>query len=118
VALNDLAMSAVAQALVQGRTVPTFGNATCQDPQVLSAWVEATGDLAALVARGRQLAEVALAATARLDADQLSTAVPCRLFHDGELVLDARMPWGRLAAETQASVHLPAHTGQLRDLRA
>ena len=117
VALNDLAMTAVAQALVHGRTDPAFGNVTCQDPQVLTDWVAATGDLAALVARGRALAEVAMAATARLDPDQLATAVPCRLFHDGELVLDGPMPWGRLAAETQASVHLPAHTGQLRDLR-
>ncbi len=118
VALNDLAMTAVAQALVQGRSVPTFGNVTCQDPQVLTAWVEATGDLPALVARGRELAGVALAATARLDPDQLGTAVPCRLFHDGALVLDQPMPWGPFVAETQASVHLPAHTGQLRDLRA
>ena len=66
VAVNDLAMTAVAQALVQGRTDPTFGNTVCQDPQVLSAWVAATGDLPALVARGRGLAEVAMAATARL----------------------------------------------------
>jgi hypothetical protein len=69
------------------------------------------------VARGRELAETVMAVTARLDPDQLGTAVACRLFHDGELVLDAAMPWGRLAADTQASVHLPAHTGQLRDLR-
>ena len=60
---------------------------------------------------------MSMAATARLDPDQLATPVACRLFHDGELVLDAPMPWGRLAVETQASVHLPAHTGQLRDLR-
>ncbi len=118
VALNDLAMTAVAQALVQGRTVPTFGNVVCQDPQVLTDWAAATGDLESLVARGRQLAEVVMAATARLDPDQLGTAVPCRLFHDGELVLDQPMPWGPFVAETQASVHLPAHTGQLRDLRA
>jgi hypothetical protein len=32
-------------------------------------------------------------------------------------VLDDAMPWARLAAATQGSVHLPAHTGQLRDLR-
>ena len=118
VALSDLAMTAVAHALVEGRTVPTFGNTVCQDPQVLSAWVEAAGDLPALVARGRELAEVAMAATARLDPDQLATPVPCRLFHDGGLVLDRPMPWGPFVAETQASVHLPAHTGQLRDLRA
>jgi hypothetical protein len=118
VALNDLATTAVAHALVHSRTDVGFGNTTCQDPQVLADWVAATGDLAALVARGRALATVALAAVGRLDPDQLATEVPCRLFHDGELVLDAPMPWGRLALDTQASVHLPAHTGQLRDLRA
>jgi uncharacterized protein YndB with AHSA1/START domain len=117
VALNDLAMTAVAQALVHGRTDLTFGNTTCQDPQVLADWVATAGDLTALVARGRELAAVSMVATARLDPEQLATPVACRLFHDGELVLDAPMPWGRLAAETQASVHLPAHTGQLRDLR-
>ena len=41
VALNDLAMTAVAQALVQGRTDLAFGNTTCQDPQVLTDWVAA-----------------------------------------------------------------------------
>ena len=56
VALNDLAMTAVAQALVHGRTDLAFGNVTCQDPQVLTDWVAATGDLTALVARGRELA--------------------------------------------------------------
>ena len=118
VALNDLAMTAVAHGLVHGRTDLTFGNLTCQDPVVLADWVAATGDLAALVARGRELAQVAIAATARLDPDQLAREVPCRLVHDGELVLDEAMPWGRLAVDAQAGRHLPAHTGQLRDLRA
>jgi uncharacterized protein YndB with AHSA1/START domain len=117
VALNDLAMTAVAHALVHRRTDVEFGNTTSQDPQVLADFVAATGDLAALVARGRELAEVAMAAAARLDPAQLAVEVPCRLFHDGELVLDDRRPWGGLAVDTQARVHLPAHTGQLRDLR-
>ena len=110
-------MTATAHGLVHGRTAPVFGNITCQDPQVLTDWVASTGDLSALVARGRRLARVSMTATARLDPEQLATPVACRLLHDGELVLDAPMPWGRLAVETQASVHLPAHTGQLRDLR-
>jgi len=117
VALNDLAMTAMAHALVHGRTDLTFGNVTCQDPQVLADWVAQTGDLAALVARGRELAQTAMTATARLDPDQLATQVPCRLFHDGEVVLDDPMPWGRLALDAHAERHLPAHTGQLRDLR-
>jgi len=32
-------------------------------------------------------------------------------------VFDGSMAWRGLAADAQASVHLPAHTGQLRDLR-
>lgn len=118
VALNDLAMTAVAHALVHRRTDVEFANTTCQDPRVLGDWVAATGDLGALVARGRELAGVAMAAVARLDPEQRAAEVPCRLFHDGELVLDAARPWGALAVDTQAAVHLPAHTGQLRDLRA
>ena len=117
VALNDLAMTSVAHALVHGRTDLVFGNVTCQDPRVMADWVATTGDLSALVARGRELAEVAMASTARLDPDQLATPVHCRLFHDGELVVDERMPWGRLALDGQAGRHLPAHTGQLSDLR-
>lgn len=117
VALNDLAMTAVAHGLVHGRTDLTFGNVACQDPQVLTAWVTATGDLAALVARGRALAEASMAATARLDPEQLATEVGCRLFHDGELVLDEARPWAAVAVDAQTAVHLPAHTGQLRDLR-
>ena len=116
VALNDLAMTAVAHALVHGRTDLAFGNTTCQDPQVLTDWVASTGDLTALVAAAGGWRRVD-GRHGRLDPDQLATAVPCRLFHDGALVLDDAMPWARLAPATQDSVHLPAHTGQLRDLR-
>lgn len=117
VALNDLAMTAVAHALVQGREHLEFRNTVCQDPAVLAAEVARTPDLAARVARGRALAEVAMAAVARLDTGQRDTPVHCVLHHDGQVVLDERMPWGVLAVDVQASRHLPAHTGQLADLR-
>ena len=117
VALSDLAMTAVAQALVHGRTDLEFTNVVCQDPSVLTAFVDETGDLAALVARGREIAATTTAAVQRLGADQLATPVHCRLLHDGEVALDATLPWGSLAVDTQASRHLTAHTGQLRDLR-
>ncbi|MGL5910893.1 MAG: hypothetical protein ACRCZP_12870, partial [Phycicoccus sp.] len=118
VALNDLAMTAVAHVLVHGRTDLTFGNTTCQDPQVLAGWVGATGDLPALVARGREVAAVASAAAARLDPEQLAAEVRCHRFHDGALVLVGARPGGSIAVDAQASVHLPAHRGQLRDLRS
>jgi uncharacterized protein YndB with AHSA1/START domain len=117
VALSDLAMTAVAQALVHGRTDLEFTNVVCQDPGVLTAFVDETGDLAALVARGREIAATTTAAVQRLGADQLATPVHCRLLHDGEVALDATLSWGSLAVDTQASRHLTAHTGQLRDLR-
>ena len=117
VALSDLAMTAVAQALVQGRTDLEFTNVVCQDPEVLTAFVAETGDLAALVARGREIAATTTAALQRLGSAQLATPVHCRLLHDGEVALDATLPWGRLAVDTPASTHLTAHTGPLRDLR-
>jgi uncharacterized protein YndB with AHSA1/START domain len=117
VALNDLALTAVAHALVHRRSDVTFGNTTCQDPAVLAHHIEMTGDLAALVSRGRRLADVATAAVLRLDASQRGSVVPCRLLHDGEVVLDAALPWVDVAVETQAARHLPAHTAQLQDLR-
>ena len=117
VALNDLAMTAVAHALVDRREVLEFRNTVCQDPVVLAAEVARTPDLAARVARGRALAEVAMAAVARLDPEQRATLVHCALRHDGEVVLDERMPWGVVAIDVQAARHLPAHTGQLADLR-
>ena len=103
VALSDLAMTAVAQALVHGRTDVEFTNVVCQDPEVLTAFVAETGDLAALVARGREIAATTTAAVQRLGSAQLATPVHCRLLHDGEVALDATLPWGSLAVDTQAS---------------
>lgn len=117
VTLNDLAMTAVAHALIHTRT-PLFENVICQDRTVLAAHIERFGgDRAALVAEGRRVSAIALAALARLDEGQLAAPVHCRLRHDGQVVLDQTMPWGVVADEVQAGRHLPAHTGQLRDLR-
>lgn len=120
VALNDLAMTAVAQSLVH-RGTPEFSNRTCQDRAVLDRVVAqlggVDGDLDALIAFGRRCAAQAIAAVGRLDDDQLASEVPCRLEHDGELVLDGAMPWGRVAIELQTARHLPAHLAQLADLR-
>ena len=117
VALNDLAMTAVAQAIVQGRGELVFANEVCQDRAVLDAFVQDAGDLSQLVARARSISAVARAATARLDRSRLATPVHCRMLHDGTVVLDEPVHWGRIAVHTQATRHLPAHTGQLRDLR-
>ncbi len=117
VALNDLAMTAVAQAIVQGRGDLVFANEVCQDRAVLDAFVQDAGDLSKLVARARSISAVARAATARLDRSRLATPVHCRMLHDGTVVLDEPVHWGRISVHTQATRHLPAHTGQLRDLR-
>lgn len=117
VALNDLAMTATAHAIVHRRSDLEFGNLVCQDPAVLAAEVARSADDLERVARGRRLAEAAMAAVSRLDPDQLATPVHCVLHHDGEVALDDVLPWGRLAVDLQAARHLPAHTGQLADLR-
>lgn len=117
VALNDLALTAVTHAIVHRREGLELRNVVCQDPAVLAAEVARSADDAARVARGRALAGVVVDALARLDPEQRATPVHCVLHHDGEVVLDDVLPWERVAVATQAARHLPAHTGQLADLR-
>jgi hypothetical protein len=117
VALNDVAMAGVGRDLVFGRE-PSFDNVLCQDRGVMARLVERCGDLAGLVAFARDQARTAVQVASRLDADQAAHPVPCRLLHDGEVVLDRPMPWWQIAVVLQTARHLEAHTGQLRDLRA
>lgn len=116
VALNDIAMAAVGRDLID-RGDPHFENETCQDRAVLGAVAARCGTFAALVSFGRQQAQIAQDVVRRLDAEQLATEVPCRLLHDGEVVMDGAMPWQTVAATVQAARHLPAHVDQLRNLR-
>ena len=118
VALNDLAMTAVAHALVHRGADLEFRNVVCQDAEVLAAEIARTPDRAARIARGRALADVAMAAVSRLDPDQRGTLVHCVLHHDGRVVVDEWMPWEVVAVDVQAARHLAAHTGQLEDLRS
>ncbi len=117
VSLNDYAMIAVTQSLLYGAPI-AFENTVCQDPAVLSAHIDRYGgDLLALVQHGRRCAAILLAAVGRLGPAQRATPVACRLHHDGALVLDAERPWEEIAIAVQSTRHLPAHTGQLADLR-
>lgn len=79
--------------------------------------MHACGNLDRLIDFGRRCATQAIAAARRLDEEQRAHPVPCRLEHDGEVVLDAPMPWGQVAIEIQAARHLPAHVEQLQELR-
>ncbi|MEM8923046.1 MAG: SRPBCC domain-containing protein [Actinomycetota bacterium] len=116
VALNDLAMVGVAQALVHGNEA-RFENQVCQEPDALVRWITDCGDAKELVERGRRVARQAMAAVRRLSAEQRATLVHCRMTHDGQVVLDDTRPWGVLAIDVQAGMHLPAHVEQLRALR-
>jgi uncharacterized protein YndB with AHSA1/START domain len=117
VTLNDAAMLAVCQAVVHGQELG-FENLLCQDRSSLARWIEACGDLEGLVERGRASSRQVVAALKRLSPDQRSTLVHCRLEDDAEVMVDDSLPWEAVAIETQATRHLPAHTAQLRDLRA
>ena len=118
VALSDQTLAAVSRALVHGLD-PTMDNTWCQEPEVLAATIARhDGDLDRLLGWARDQARIARLSAARLDPGQRATLVPCRLLHDGQVVVDEPRPWGALAIIGQTVLHLPAHTGQLRDLRA
>lgn len=117
VALNDLAMTRVCLGLIHRREF-VFENHTCQVPENLSGVILACGDAEGLAAFGRQCAENLVAAIARLDDEQKASMVHCRMEHDGDLVLDETRPWGAIAVDVQAGMHLPAHVEQLQNLRA
>ncbi|KQZ68801.1 MULTISPECIES: SRPBCC domain-containing protein [unclassified Nocardioides] len=116
VALNDIAMAAVARDLIN-RGEPAFENQTCQDHAVLDALVARCGTFEELVAFARAQSRNALDLSGRLNEEQLAAPVPCHLTHDGDVVLDRPMPWGQIAIVTQAARHLPAHVEQLTKLR-
>lgn len=118
VALNDLAMTAVAHALVHRKPEPTFENHTCQVVETLDAVVEACGDADGLVANGRRCATQAVAAARRLDPEQRDHPVACTFEHDGAVVGEGPMPWGQVAIDIQAARHLTAHIEQLQSLRS
>lgn len=117
VTLNDAAILAVCQSLVHGSPI-TFENRTCQDPAVLTAWVDACGTRDELIVRCRHMATQTMAALRRLTPEQRATEVHCRLAHDGTIVLDGPRPWDAIAVDAQSTMHLPAHVDQLRNLRA
>lgn len=117
VALNDLAMVRVCQALVHGESA-RFENQVCQNVDVLARWMDASDGQAELIARARQTSKQVVAGISRLSSDQRDEFVHCHMTHDGQVVLDDVRPWGAIAIDVQAEVHLPAHTQQLRDLRS
>lgn len=116
VALNDLAMLAVTQAIVHQQAT-RFENLTCHDLDALSRWIQNSGTIDGLIERGRVTARLVCAALRRLSPEQLDTMIHCRLLHDGEVMVDRPLPWSAVAVRTQAETHLPAHVEQLRNLR-
>lgn len=116
VALNDAAMLGVCQALVH-QNEARFENHECQDLDVLASFIAANHDLAGLITAGRNMAQLVLASLRRLSPDQRQNEVHCCLLHNGETMVDRLLPWESVAVATQASMHLPAHIAQLRNLR-
>ncbi len=116
IALNDLALTAVAHALIHRRE-PTFDNVACQDRSNLDQLVARFDDRAALTAFARRCADQAIAAARRLDDEQRAHLVPGHFEHDGEVVMEQAMPWAQVAIDIQATRHLPAHVEQLQGLR-
>jgi len=115
VAITDLAMLQVCQALVHGN--PTrFENAPTQSVEVLDRWVSAADDDVHLLERSATASRQLAAALARLPADQLAHEVERPPVYDDQMMVDERRSWGQLAIGIQSEHHRPAHIGQLIDL--
>jgi len=117
VALNDLAIVAVTHQLIHGQR-PRFENVECQEPAALSSWIAQAQDRGGVLAEARRTSTRVLRTLARLNQEQRATEVHCRLLHDGEVMTDGPRPWGAVAIDVQAGMHLPAHVQQLQKLRA
>ena len=117
VALNDLSMIAVCQAVVH-QTPTRFDNAAGQNPVHLRRWIERHHNVDGLIEAGQRASLQLLAVLARLSAEQQQQPVHCHLTSDGHVMLDDERPWIAIAAEIQATFHLPDHTAQLRQLRS
>lgn len=117
VTLNDAAMLAVCHGIVHDREV-MFENVVSQDPAVLSRWIERHRNLEALIGACRAMSVQVLGVLRRLNTEQRAHLVRCRLLHDGVAMVDDERPWGAIAIDVQAGMHLPAHTSQLADLRS
>lgn len=116
VALNDRAMMAVSESIVNGE--PTgFRNEAVQEPGALAELISEFDGMAGLIEQGRAIAAQAVAVAEGLSADQLKTVIDCRFVSDGELAFEQPMPWEMVAVLIQATKHLPGHTDQLRNLR-
>ena len=116
VALTDAAMLAVCHGIIHGHAV-RFENDVCQDREVLAAWIDRHGDTQGLISAGRRVSSQLIAALKRLPAEQLAHEVHCKLSHDGQVMVGGPRPWGAIAIDVQAEMHLAAHTSQLADLR-
>lgn len=117
-AVNDGLMAAVCRALIHQQQ-PRLENEVSNDVAVLDRLVEACGgDLGRLVAVGRHRSEQLLLLLARLDGDQRAAPVHARLLDHGTVMVDEPRPWWSLAVVVNTGYHLPAHTAQLRSLRA
>lgn len=115
VALTDAVMASVCRNLIARREA-NFDNAAVQDPANLDGFA-AGRPLDAVIDEAERASEDFVLLVARLDDDQLATEVHCHLTDNGEVRLDAPVPWGRLTRQVQVAMHLPSHTEQLASLR-
>ena len=113
---TDGAIAAVSHGIIHGHRL-RFENLTCHDPDVLAKWITTAAGRGGLIEEARRSSARVLGVLGRLNAEQRATEVHCRLVHEGEVMVDEPRPWGVIAIEVQAGMHLPAHVEQLRKLR-
>jgi len=115
IAFNDRLLIAVTASLLAGDR-PSYDNTAAGSGAALQALAQAAGDWGGLVATVRQCGLELVLVARQLDAARAATAVPTRIVDGGAVRADGPVPWAGVL-NTQAQVHLPSHTEQLRAMR-
>jgi len=107
---------AEAAARVMAGGAPDFDNAAALAEPYLRAVIEAAAGWDNLVDAVRQGGNELIALAQQMTDVQASVRIPARIVSDGEVVLDASVPVGKLV-QGPADVHLRLHAEQLAALR-
>ena len=112
---NDELLTEATEAVIAGAPWAYYDLESIHRPQ-LAALISECGGLDGLSTRLRATSQRLCALTERLGT-KAETPVDTHLREGSVLVIDESLPWGR-TLDIHGRVHLPAHTEQLRALRA
>jgi hypothetical protein len=116
-AVNDELLAATTRQLLDADPNPAYDNAPAQDAANLDGFATSVGGMSGLIDAVRGGSEALIQLIEVLDEQVADTVVPVRIKDGDEYAIDGPTPWSRII-RAQHAFHLPAHTDQLRALRA